>query len=123
MKRLFYPIQILTGLLLVVLIVNDFVPLLVEYLTNFSGFKLPIEFSPGGWEIKFWMIDHQPVFALYQVLFMATGLVLIFSALFRRMPTKLAIGVVGGLIGSAVFVLAALGQRPPQTHEFRSSTR
>lgn len=104
MKKVYPIVQILTGVLLVILIVNDFVPLLIEYLTGTTDFKLPIEFSPGGWKVKYWLIDHQPGFSLYQIFFMGAGFLLIFSAAFRFLPSKINLAIVAGLILSALFV-------------------
>lgn len=105
MKKLYTLIQILTGTLFVILIVNDFVPLLIEELGGPSGITLPIKFSPGGWKVKFFMIDHPPLFALYQIAFFATGLVLVMSAIFPLLPSKINLGITSGLILSALFVL------------------
>lgn len=111
MKNIISIFRVLTGSLLVILIVNDFVPLLLEYLTGNEGIMLPIEFSPGGWKVKWWMMDHFPVFDLYQIIFMGTGLVLVFTGLFPSLPSKVNLGIAAGLILSAVFVLLF-----PDTH-------
>ena len=98
-------IQILTGALLILLVTNDFLELLIEYLFGASEIKAPITFSPGGWEVKYWMMDHAPAFDIYQFLFMATGFVLVFAAMFQFFPRKMNMGIVGGLLFSALLVL------------------
>lgn len=105
MKRLIPIIQILTGTLLVILIVNDFVELLFEFVFDVEKLRAPIEWSAGGWKLKFWMIDHQPAFSLYQGFFMGTGFLLIFTALFRFLPNKVNLGIASGLVLSGIFVL------------------
>ena len=115
MKSAIPILRIITGSLLVILIINDFVPLLVEYLTGTGGVMLPIEFSPGGWKVKWWMIDHQPAFSLYQIFFMGTGMALLFSGLFRYLPSKLNLGIIAGLVLSGVLVIlwVLLMEEPP----------
>lgn len=105
MKKIRPIVQILVGTLLVILVVNDFFALLIEYLTNVSDLKLPIEWSKEGWKLKFWMIDHPPVFAIYQAMFMGTGFLMIFSALFDWLPSKVNLGISAGLVLSALLVL------------------
>jgi|GEM_PF-3913839 len=105
MKKIIPIIQILTGTLLVILIVNDFVELLFEFVFNVEKLKVPIEWSPGGWKLKWWMMDHQPAFSLYQGFFMGSGFILIFTALFGFLPKKLNLGIASGLILTATFVL------------------
>lgn len=105
LKKIYPIIQIITGTLLLVLVVNDFVELLFEFVFDVEKLKLPIEWSAGGWKVKFWMFDHQPAWYLFQGAIMVSGFVLIFSALFKYLPKTLNLGVVGGLIVSALFVL------------------
>ncbi len=105
MKHLYNIALILAGALLATLVINDFAELLIEYLFNLEGKKLPIEFSKGGWKLKFWLIDHPPAFDVYQILYFAGGFVLIMSGLFPYLPKWAKMGAVAGLIGSALLVL------------------
>lgn len=104
MKKLNNIILILVGIFLAVLILNDFVPLLVEYVFGVADFKLPIKFSPGGWKVKYWLMDHDPGFEIYQILYLSTGFLLIFSGLFQYLGKMARWSIIGGLIGSALFV-------------------
>ncbi|MEM7039922.1 MAG: hypothetical protein AAF570_23315, partial [Bacteroidota bacterium] len=99
-------------------VTNDFIALLMEFLFGLDGFKLPITWSPGGWEFKFWMIDHPPAFAIYQILFMGTGFVLLLSGLFdivRNVRVQQAL--VAGMLLSALLVLVA-----PNLHDLMKQT-
>ncbi len=110
LKKLYPIIQIITGTLLVILVVNDFVELLFEFLFDVEKLKVPIEWSNGGWKAKYWMFDNPDgwslrVWNLWQGAIMISGFILIFTGLFRYLPRWTHLGIVGGLLISAVFVL------------------
>ena len=99
--------MVITGLLLVFLVVNDFVELLIEDQLGISNARLPIEYSSGGWKLKFAMMDNPPAFAIYQVVLFMMGFVLMFVPVFKYIPKRLAFGLTAGLGLSAIFVLVA----------------
>ena len=105
LKKIYPFIQILTGTLMVVLVVNDFVELLFEFVFDVEKLKVPIEWSAGGWKFKFWMFDHQPAWYIWQGMIFISGFVLIFSGFFKFLPRTVNLGIVGGLIVTALFVL------------------
>ena len=103
----------LTGTLITLFVTNDHLELLFEFLFGWEKFKLPIEISPGGWKVKFWLMDHElfglfNYFALFQVLMMGTGFTMIFLGLFHFIPPKLQWGTLAGLILSALWVLSGV---------------
>lgn len=97
--------QFITGILLVILVVNDHLELLFEFFFNQENLKVPIEWSNKGWEFKWWMMDHQPAWYIFQGSIMASGFILIITALFGFLPKWTHLGIVGGLLVSALFVL------------------
>ncbi len=105
LRKLYPLIQLITGTLLVILVVNDFVELLLEYVFNVEKLKVPIEWSSRGWKVKYWMFDHQPAWYLFQGTLMVSGFILIFTALFIPLPRNINLGIVGSLLVSALFVL------------------
>lgn len=112
MKRILPVLQLIAGLMLVILIVNDFTEAFIENYIGWEKIKIPIPYSEGGWDLKYWLMDHPgrdsaipSFFSIYQAVFMATGLVLMLSALFSRMGSKLILAIVAGLGLSAAVVL------------------
>lgn len=98
-------------MLMVVLVTNDFIEVLMEFVFGAEGVRLPIEFSDKGWDVKYWLMDHDPGFSLYQILFMGLGLLLIFGQAFEWLEKTGKLIASGILIVPALFVLLF-----PDTH-------